>query len=148
MDPPRNTGKLNIDKYNLLTTAQLQAAVDHMSVKHVQNHPLGCIETSYAYDKRPQMRIGGRKFYCAVITRFLECRKIYGNDFRLTAGFDASHYWCHNQHCVNSQHIHFEDHRVNKSRLYCRIYGMFEGFKCLHLPQCNICEHNNVKLIF
>jgi len=140
---------INITAYNNLTDVQIQQGVDQIQ-KHHKNDDLhvtglGCIETNYVYEKRPQVRIDGEKYYCSLIVMLHTNRIKYGN-YNLQHGFDTSHYWCHNPHCVNPSHMHLEDHRVNKSRLYCRIYGTYNGFTCLHLPKCNVCDQTKIKL--
>jgi len=147
-----NTGSnTNVDAYNSLTTAQLQLAVEKLMrhLKHNEDVPLsviGCIETTYAYDKRPQITIESKRMYCSIVVKMYQCRLMYGDDFKIKAGFDASHFYCHNQHCVNKEHIHFENHLVNKSRLCCRIYGMMDWYKCPHLPLCGINAYTQIKL--
>ena len=147
-----NGSNTNVDVYNALTTAQLQFAVEKLmkNLKKNEDVPLsviGCIETTYAYDKRPQITILGKRLYCSIIVKLYEGRLVYGDDFKLKVGFDASHFYCHNQHCVNKEHIHFENHLlVNKSRLCCRVYGMTNGYKCPHLPQCGINTYTQIKL--
>lgn len=138
---------------NQLTTEQLARGVAQINANIKQNAPespqyhLDCIETSYACDKRPQVRIDGTKYYCEVVVKLYEERKKYGNDYKIKQGFEASHYYCHNDQCVNPDHLHFEDHRVNKSRLACRLYGMtMVGFVCPHLPCCGINEFTQIKL--
>jgi len=140
-----------VDKYNVLTIDQLKKGVDQI-MKNLKNPAdfkmsiLECIETTYAYDKRPQVRLDGDKYYCAIVVKLYQEKLKYGNDYKIKSGFDASHFYCHNEHCVNHEHIHFEDHRVNKSRLCCRIYGMNNGYGCPHLPRCNINELTRIKL--
>jgi len=145
---------INVDAYNALTMGDLKAAIDqikshHVIVNDLQKNPLKCITTNYAYDKRPQVRINGsgkgKKFYCSVIVKLYEERLKYA-DYLLVDHFDASHFWCHNEHCVETKHIHFEDQRVNKSRLCCRIFGYDARHHCLHVPECNICEATRIKL--
>jgi len=141
----------NVDAYNGLATGQLKYAVERInkSLKNCAEFTmpvLGCIETIFTYDKRPQVNIDNKRFYCSIIVKLYQERLKYGDDYTLKSGFDASHYYCHNPHCVNHEHIHFEHHMVNKSRLCCRLYGMTDGYRCPHLPRCHIGESTKIKL--
>lgn len=141
-------GKHNVDLYNNLTMEELKQGVDqiHNNSKKTPIEPLNCIVTTYKYDKRPQVRINGHKFYCAIIVKLYQFRVQYG-EYRLKESFDASHFVCHNKDCVEPKHIHFEDHRVNKSRLACRIYGLTAAnYNCPHLPRCTINEYTRLKI--
>jgi len=152
-----------VDAYNALTTAQLKQGVDQINnnLSTTSHRPpyMECKETTYVYDKRPQVRIDGKKYYCALVVSLYQARLKWGDDYKLKVdliqlitnnsktGFDASHYRCHNEHCVNENHIYIEDHRVNKSRLCCRIYGMTaSGYRCPHMPMCTINEDTRIKL--
>jgi len=136
-------GNMNVDAYNALTTAQLKGAVEDQIMKNLKNNDhvplsiIGCKETTYAYDKRPQVTIGSKRYYCSIVVKLYQERLKYGDDYKIKVGFDASHFYCHNEHCVDKDHIHFENHLVNKSRLCCRIYGMMMsyGYGCPHLPK-------------
>jgi len=106
-----------------------------------------CHETDYSYERRPQVNIGKKKYYCIVVMRLLADREKWGDDVRIKQGHDTSHFYCHNPNCVNPDHAHFEDHRVNKSRLCCRIYGHDPfNYPCPHVPQCHICDKTRIKM--
>jgi len=142
---------LNMDIYNSLTMDQLEKGTAQIKEHSVpSDNPLGCILTNYKYDKRPQVRIDGKKYYCSVIIRLYNDRLKYGQDFNISAGLDCSHYYCHNPECVNQEHLHFENHLVNKSRLCCRLYGLHKYgqttiYNCPHIPRCYICQFNSIK---
>ena len=51
----------------------------------------------------------------------------------------ASHL-CHSRQCANPNHIVWEHHMINISRLTCEIYGRHKDFKCPHKPTCRNCE--------
>jgi len=108
---------------------------------------LGCIQTNYVCEKgRPQQRVHGRKYYCTVLSRLHYERK-NNPKFTIKNGYDTSHFYCHNQQCINPEHLCFEDHNVNKSRLCCRIYGTtLPGYQCPHPApfKCHIVSHTAV----
>jgi len=135
--------------YNSLSMADLKAAIatiaDH-SVIGTHTQGLGCIETNFAYDRRPQIRIGAQKLYCSVLVALYKARQVLGEAYNIQPGYEASHFFCHNPHCIHAEHIFFEHPLDNKSRLYCRIYGHKDGFECHHWPECNICEQNKLDL--
>jgi hypothetical protein len=148
----QTSSNTNVDMYNALTTDELQGAVNRINnhLKSNEEVPLsviGCKETTYAYDKRPQIVISGKRYYCSIVVKLYQERLKYGDDYKLKVGIDASHFYCHNVHCVNNDHIYFENHKVNKSRLCCRIYGMtMNNYICPHLPKCHINEYTQIKL--
>jgi len=138
----------NVNKYNGLTIEELeqgyQSIQSHKKVQ-IPPHVLGCIETTYKYQKRPQVRINNIKYYCAIIAKLYQ-ERLNDENYEIQDGFDASHYYCHNPECVNENHIVFEDHKINKSRLCCRIYGMKEGYECPHDPVCLINKYTQIQL--
>lgn len=73
----------NVDAYNALTTEQLNTAVNQIMKNNkdsanFQMSAMGCIETTYSYDKRPQVRINGIKYYCAIVVKLYQERLKYG----------------------------------------------------------------------
>jgi len=96
----------------------------------------GCMTTSIACDKRPQVRIsaqnggGNKKYYIEVIAAM----KSTGRAPR--RGEEASHFFCNNQKCINPDHITFENGDMNKSRIYCKVFKDHPSHICLHEPQC------------
>jgi len=148
----QNLVNLDVDSYNNLSMEQLKRGV--LQIKEhsvISNNPLGCILTNYKYDKRPQVKIDNKKYYCSVIMKLYAEKIKYGEDYNIKPGFDCSHFYCHNQECVETDHLHFENHLVNKSRLCCRIYGIYKydqvtKYICPHFPKCYICDYNSIKL--
>jgi len=123
--------------YNLITNEQLEEVIQRVEdVTVAGTHGLpDCLEVTFAYTKRPQIRVNGYKRYCSVLVCLQEARTIVP-DYQLNNDMEASHFWCHNQYCVNSKHLCFEEGNYNKSRLYCRIFKRRNNFVCLHEPPC------------
>jgi len=146
----RSGSNTNVDAYNGLSTSDLESGVQRINdnLKKSTDFEMSimdCKETKFAHDKRPQVTIKSKRYYCAIIVKLYDERLKYGDDYRLKSGFDASHFYCHNPHCVNVDHIHFEHHMVNKSRLCCRLYAPM-GYHCPHLPRCHINDYNKLKI--
>jgi len=148
----QTSSNTNVEMYNAITKEELEGAINRIknNLKDDKDFTLsviGCKETIYSYEKRPQIVIGRKRLYCSIVVRLHEEQLKYGDDYKLKIGFDASHFYCHNVHCVNKDHIYFENHKVNKSRLCCRIYGMtMINYKCPHLPLCGINEYTQIKI--
>lgn len=136
--------KIIVSYYNNLTWDELADAIRRIYKKRRNAYPnlnqrgeWDCMETSFSYDKRPQIRVGGRKLYCAVLV----CLHKYRMEepfYNIPQEFEASHFWCHNQHCVNADHLCFEDGITNKSRLYCKTFRTNPHHACLHYPECKL----------
>lgn len=77
-----------------------------------------------------------QKFYCHVLSKLYELKKQDDNYRMPNDGKEFSHFYCNNPKCINPKHIVFEDPRINKSRLYCRLYVNHDNFMCLHEPKC------------
>lgn len=149
----RDGSGTNIEYYNKLSMELLSDGVKQIKNNYDEAansaNALGCKVTTYASSKgRPQVRIKGIKYYATIVVRLHHERKEDPN-YELHAGHDASHFICHNDACVNPEHICFEDHNVNKSRLCCRIYGTtLPGYQCPHpVPfKCHMVPETALKI--
>jgi len=71
----------NVDVYNSLSTAQLKQVIEDQIMKNLKKPAdftmsiMDCMETTYSYNKRPQVRVGGAqepKLYCAIIVKLYQ----------------------------------------------------------------------------
>jgi len=71
----------NVDVYNSLSTAQLKQVIEDQIMKNLKKPAdftmsiMDCMETTYSYNKRPQVRVGGAQgpmLYCAIIVKLYQ----------------------------------------------------------------------------
>lgn len=101
--------------------------------------PPGCIvQVLDTPGSRPKVSIEGVSYsFC----RFLAAFK-WSHDPKICQSvpfesLEASHL-CHNQACINSNHLHLETHEANDARVACSLFG--GSIICQHNPKC-IVEH-------
>jgi len=55
----------------------------------------------------------------------------------LIENWHASHWYCHNEACVNPLHILPESNTVNQERNTCKRHKTTNGYRCPHFPTCH-----------
>lgn len=65
-------------------------------------------------------------------------------NFTLVQGWHASHWYCHDSHCVNPLHLLPEASATNMERNCCKKHKNNPDYCCPHTPTCKDCAGTNV----
>jgi hypothetical protein len=75
---------------------------------------------------------------------------VHDTNDKLVEKWHASHWYCHNEACVNPLHLLPESNTVNQERNTCKRHKTTRGFNCPHFPTCNglsPCTKNRIRTL-